>query len=53
MAHRPNVTAERHYKNRPLELLAIWHGKYEAWIQEQAGVDFAETEQAHGLRIVK
>lgn len=30
MGHAPNATAERHYKNRPLELLAIWHGKYEA-----------------------
>ncbi|MBL1263044.1 tyrosine-type recombinase/integrase [Methylomicrobium sp. RS1] len=53
MGHRPNATAERHYKSRPLELLAIWHGKYEAWILEQAGVEFAETTQAHGLRVVK
>jgi len=53
MGHAPNATAERHYKSRPLELLAIWHGKYEAWILEQAGVEFAQTEQAHGLRVVK
>ncbi|MEC4747405.1 integrase family protein [Methylomicrobium sp. Wu6] len=53
MGHRPNATAERHYKSRPLELLAIWHGKYEAWILEQAGVEFAQAEQAHGLRVVK
>jgi len=53
MGHAPNATAEKHYKNRPLELLAIWHGKYEAWILEQAGVEFAQTEQVHGLRVVK
>jgi len=38
MGHAPNATAERHYINRPLELLAVWHGKYEAWILEQAGI---------------
>jgi integrase len=53
MGHAPNATAERHYKSRPLELLAIWHGKYEAWILEQAGVNFAQAEQVQGLRVVK
>ena len=32
MGHKPSATAERHYINRPLELLALWHGKYERWI---------------------
>lgn len=53
MGHAPNATAERHYKSRPLELLAIWHGKYEAWILEQAGIEFAQSEQMQSLRIVK
>ena len=53
MGHKPNATAEKHYINRPLELLAIWHGKYEAWILEQAGVEFAQSEQVQGLRVVK
>lgn len=53
MGHKPNATAEKHYKTRPLELLAIWHGKYEAWILEQAGVEFAQLEQAQALRVVK
>ncbi|MCQ8105083.1 integrase family protein [Methylomonas sp. SURF-2] len=53
MGHAPNATAEKHYKSRPLELLAIWHGKYEAWILEQAGIEFAQSEQAQGLRVVK
>ncbi len=50
MGHSPNATAERHYINRPLELLAVWHGKYEAWILEQAGIEFKQAEP--GLRLV-
>lgn len=38
MGHAPTATAERHYINRPLELLAVWHGKYEAWILRQAAI---------------
>lgn len=40
MGHAPSTTAERHYINRPLELLAVWHGKYEAWILQEAGIEF-------------
>ncbi len=54
MGHKPNATAERHYKSRPLELLAIWHGKYEAWILEQAGIEFNQPGAiGQGLRVVK
>ena len=53
MGHSPSGTAERHYTIRPLELLAIWHGKYEAWIIEQAGIEFAQPENIERLRIVK
>jgi len=41
MGHAPNATAEKHYINRPLELLALWHGKYEAWILKEAKVPTA------------
>ena len=51
MGHAPSATAERHYINRPLELLAVWHGKYEAWILQEAGVNFVPTQS--GLHIVK
>lgn len=51
MGHAPNATAEKHYINRPLELLAVWHGKYEAWILEQAGIEFMPMQT--GLRVVK
>lgn len=53
MGHKPNATAERHYINRPLELLAVWHTKYEAWILEQACIDLPYTEEAQpALRAV-
>ncbi len=51
MGHAPSATAERHYINRPLELLAVWHGKYEAWILQEAGINFAPTQA--GLHAVK
>ena len=51
MGHAPSATAERHYINRPLELLAVWHGKYEAWILQEAGIEFIPSQA--GLQIVK
>lgn len=51
MGHAPSATAERHYINRPLELLAVWHGKYEAWILQEAGIKFISMQT--GLQIVK
>jgi len=41
MGHAPNATAEKHYINRPLDLLAVWAGKYEAWILKEAKVSWA------------
>ncbi|CAM3613340.1 tyrosine-type recombinase/integrase [Polynucleobacter brandtiae] len=41
--HSPSATAEKHYKSRPIELLGIWQSKYEAWILEQAGVEFSPS----------
>jgi integrase len=46
MGHAPTATAEKHYINRPLELLAVWHNKYEAWILNQAGVKFGRKASA-------
>ena len=39
MGHKPSATAEKHYKQRPLDLLRMWHTKIEAWILEQAGIE--------------
>ena len=53
MGHKPSATAEKHYKVRPLELLAVHHERIEAWILEQAGVQFdAEATPSSGLRVV-
>ena len=50
MGHKPSATAERHYKVRPLDLLRVHHERIEAWILEQAGIDFEQA--APGLRVV-
>ncbi|WP_277053703.1 MULTISPECIES: integrase family protein [Pseudoalteromonas] len=39
MGHKPSATAEKHYKQRPLDLLRKWHTTLEAWILEQAKID--------------
>ena len=36
MGHKPSATAERHYTNRPIDLLRVHHNKIESWIVEQA-----------------
>jgi integrase len=40
--HKPSATVEKHYTNRPLDLLRKWHTTLEAWILEQAGLDQPE-----------
>lgn len=52
MGHAPSATAERHYINRPLELLAVWHGKYEAWILQEAEIEF-ESKTELRIRAIK
>ena len=51
--HKPSATAEKHYTVRPLDLLRLHHERIEAWILEQAQVQF-NTELPPGkLRIVQ
>lgn len=50
MGHKPSATAEKHYIDRPLDLLSVWHTKYETWILEQAGIEFKQEQP--GLRVV-
>jgi integrase len=52
VGHAPSATAEKHYKVRPLDLLRMWHSKYEAWILEQAGIAFDAKTITKGLRVV-
>lgn len=39
MGHKPSALAEKHYRQRPLDLLRMWHTKVEAWMLEQAGIE--------------
>ena len=38
MGHAPSATTERHYKNRPIDLLRLWHTRIENFIITEAGV---------------
>jgi integrase len=49
--HKPSATAEKHYTVRPLELLALHHGRIEAWILEQAGIVFDAQAEPGKLRL--
>jgi len=49
MGHKPSAIAEKHYIQRELDLLHLWHVKIEAWILEQAGIKFVPVQA--GLRI--
>lgn len=51
MGHKPSATAEKHYRERPLDLLRMWHTRIEAWLLEQAGVEF-KAKQAPQLQAV-
>lgn len=50
MGHKPSAIAEKHYIQRELDLLHLWHAKIEAWILEQAGIEFVPGQA--GLRVV-
>ena len=52
MGHKPSATAEKHYTVRPLDLLRVHHEKIEAWILEQAGIEFDAKAAPGALRVV-
>ena len=39
MGHKPSAIAEKHYRQRPVDLLRVWHTRIEAWILEQAQIE--------------
>lgn len=45
MGHKPSATAEKHYRERPLDLLALWHTKIEAFLLTEAGIIAAPAVQ--------
>lgn len=51
MGHKPSAIAEKHYIQRELDLLHLWHVKIESWILEQAGIKYSS--QQTGLHAVK
>lgn len=48
--HAPQGVREQNYIRRPLDLLRMWHVKIEAWILDQAQIEFVPITQ--GLRLV-
>lgn len=50
--HKPSATAEKHYRVRPLDLLRLHHERIEAWILEQAGVQFDPVAEPGKLRVI-
>jgi integrase len=51
MGHKPSAIAEKHYIQRELDLLHLWHVKIEAWILEQAEIEFVPVQA--GLKLIK
>jgi integrase len=51
--HKPQGVREQNYIRRPLDLLRMWHVKIEAWILEQAGIEFKPVQSLQSLRVVK
>jgi len=50
--HKPSAIQERHYTNRTLDELREWHNRIEAWMIEEAGIEFDADAANKGLRAV-
>lgn len=46
MGHSPSAIVEKHYLRRSPDFLLIHHANIEAWMLEQAGIEFTEKEAA-------
>ena len=51
MGHKPSAIAEKHYIQRELDLLEIWHVKIEKWILNEAKIKFIPSKSK--LKVVK
>ena len=40
MGHKPSAIAEKHYRQRPIDLLRKWHSKIEQFILQEANIQF-------------
>ncbi|MXR67976.1 tyrosine-type recombinase/integrase [Shewanella sp. JBTF-M18] len=52
MGHKPSATAEKHYKQRPLDLLRKWHVSLEGWFLEQAGINIPKNSSSQ-MRLIR
>ncbi len=43
--HAPQGVREQNYIRRPLDLLRVWHTKFEAWILKEAGIKFDDQKK--------
>lgn len=43
--HKPQGVREQNYIRRPLDLLRMWHVKFEKWILVQATIDFVSEDE--------
>lgn len=46
MGHKPSAIAEKHYIQRELDLLHLWHVKIEQWILQEAGIKFIPVQES-------
>jgi integrase len=51
MGHKPSAIAEKHYIQRELDLLEIWHIKIEKWILNEAKIKFTPSKSK--LKVAK
>lgn len=49
--HKPSAIVEKHYRVRPIDLLRMWHERIEAFILENAKVEFKLDENLPALRV--
>lgn len=49
--HKPSAIAEKHYRQRPIDLLRVWHTKIEGWILAEAGIK--QPKEGKGLKGVR
>ena len=55
MGHEPSATAEKHYTDRPIDLLRMWHTKIEKFILDEAGIvqpTWDELKEQKNIRLV-
>lgn len=52
MGHKPSATAEKHYRERPLDLLRMWHTRIESWMLEQSGIVHSSDAANPELKVI-